>query len=272
MILPFKIMALRCISDPKIAIGTGAAQMYDPKGNGKDRTVEAVQFREADPPPHLRGIVHRFLELRTQTPLPDSYRFHALPDACTYIVLDQLDRKVAGVARLQASSQELNLGRTFHFTNIRFLPGVWQGNRDQIIHGLVKDAYSGDLPLLGLNQTLADQDFPTKQATLSLFVESLIESKLVIANPFTEKIFRHLDEIHSVADMAEACELSPRQLQRVLKQTTGFTPHDFLKVLRLQQSLNGEPSLSYADQSHFIHTFRKATGYTPGKYSRKFDV
>jgi len=66
--------------------------------------------------------------------------------------------------------------------------------------------------------------------------------------------------------------ISARQLQRTLKHTTGFTPHDFLKVLRLQQSLNGNDTWSYADQSHFIHSFRNATGYTPGKYARKFDV
>ncbi len=246
--------------------------MYDPKGNGKNRTVETVVFFEAEPPAHLRSIVHRFLELRTLAPLTDDYRFHALPDACTYIVLDQLDRKVAGVTRLRASSQELNLGRTFHFINIRFLPGVWQGDRQQISDALVKDAYAGDLPLLALNQSLIGQDFAAKQLSLSQFVESLVQSKLVLANPVTEKIFQQLDDIHSVADMAVACDLSTRQLQRVLKETTGFAPHDFLKVLRVQQSLNGEPSLSYADQSHFIHSFRKATGYTLGRYSRKFDV
>ncbi len=88
----------------------------------------------------------------------------------------------------------------------------------------------------------------------------------------TERIFQHLDEIGSVADMAQVTEMSARQLQRVLKTTTGFSPHDFLKVLRLQQSLNGSDTWSYADQSHFIHSFRRATGYTPGKYTKKFDV
>ena len=88
----------------------------------------------------------------------------------------------------------------------------------------------------------------------------------------TQRIFQHLEDIHSVADMAEVAELSPRQLQRVLKRTTGFAPHDFFTVLRLQQSLAGEPSLAYADQSHFIHSFKRATGYTPARYARKFDV
>lgn len=246
--------------------------MYDPKGNGRDKAVESVEFSEAEPPEHLQGIVHRFLELRTKAPLPEDYRFHALPDACTYVVFDQRDPKVTGVTRLRASSEELNLGRTFHFVNIRFLPGVWQKDREGVSHGLVKDPYAGPLPLVAFNQSLAGKDFKAKLTLLSGFVESLVESGLVIANPVTERIFQHIDSIHSVADMAAVSQLSPRQLQRVLKKTTGFAPHDFLKVLRLQQSLRGEPSLSYADQSHFIHSFRKATGYTPGKYARKFDV
>ena len=246
--------------------------MYDPKGNGKDKAVQAVQFNEAEPPAHLRGIVHRYLDLWTDGTLPEDYRFHALPDACTYIVLDQLNRDVAGVSRLRASSQELNLGRSFHFVNIRFLPGVWQGDRVAVVYGLVDAPYQGDLPLGALNAELAPLDFAAKQSALSAFVERLVSDGLVIANPVTERIFAHMDDIYSVADMAEVSGVSARQLQRTLKRTTGFTPHDFLKVLRLQQSLKGEPSLSYADQSHFIHSFRKATGYTPGKYARKFDV
>ncbi|MEE9374812.1 MAG: AraC family transcriptional regulator [Rhizobiaceae bacterium] len=246
--------------------------MYEPKGNSKDKSVQSVHFLEVEPPSHLRGVVHRFLELKSQNPLTDDYRFHALPDACTYIVFDQLDAKIAGVTRLRASSEELNLGNIFHYINIRFLPGVWQGNREQVSYGMVENPYSGDLPLAALNQELTEQDFTAKLTTLTRFVEKLIDSKLVVANTVTEKIFKHLDEIHSVSDMAAVSDISTRQLQRVLKKTTGFAPHDFLKVLRLQQSLNGEPSLSYADQSHFIHSFRKATGYTPARFSRKFDV
>lgn len=246
--------------------------MYDPKGNSKEKTVQSVQFFEAEPPVHLRGIVHRYLDLKTDPTLTDDYRFHALPDACTYIVFDQLNTKIAGVTKLRASSEELNLGKSFHYVNIRFLPGVWQTNRAPVVYGLVDSLYSGDLPLVDVNRDLSNRDFTAKQVVLSELVEWLIERELVVANPVTEKIFQNLDDIYSVSDMAAIAELSPRQLQRTLKRTTGFAPHDFLKVLRLQQALNGDPSLSYADQSHFIHSFRKATGYTPGRYSRKFDV
>lgn len=246
--------------------------MYDPKGNGKDKTVQSVQFAEAEPPDHLRGIVHRFLELKTDGTLSDDYRFHALPDACAYIVFDQLNPKITGVSKLRAASEELNLGKAFHYVNIRFLPGVWQGDREEVAYGMVDTTYSGGLPLNEINRQLSKRTFIDQQLVLSEFVERLIESKQVVANPVTEKIFQNLDGIHTVSDMAAVAELSTRQLQRTLKRTTGFAPHDFLKVLRLQQTLNGNDASSYADQSHFIHSFRKATGYTPGKYSRKFDV
>lgn len=247
--------------------------MYDPKGNGKDRAVEAVQFVETEPPAHLRGIVHRFLELKTNGALAEDYRFHALPDACTYIVFDQRTPGVTGVTKIQASSEELNLGRAFHFTNIRFLPGVWQNAMHHVAYGQIETRYTGDLPLNAASKKLSQlPNFTERQPLLIALVEQLIAGGIVVANPVTETIFTHLEDITSVADMAEVCEISPRQLQRTLKRTTGFTPHDFFKVLRLQQSLLGEPSLSYADQSHFIHSFKKATGYTPAKYARKFDV
>ncbi|MFS4580485.1 helix-turn-helix domain-containing protein [Phaeobacter sp. C3_T13_0] len=246
--------------------------MYDPKGNAKDKAAQPVHFIEAEPPAHLRGIVHRFLELKTTAVLKADYRFHALPDACVYVVFDQLNRDITGVSKLRAVSEEFNLGRQFHFVNIRFLPGVWQTNCAPLSYGLITEPYLGELHLAQLNRDLAGLPFSDQQSLLVGLVEQLVEQKTVQANPITSQIFQHLDQISSVADMAEICQISARQLQRVLKRSTGFAPHDFLKILRLQQSLNGNDTWSYADQSHFIHSFRKATGYTPGRYAREFDV
>lgn len=246
--------------------------MYDPKGNGKERAVDAVHFAEAEPPQHQRGIVHRFLELNTGGMLTDDYRFHALPDACTYIVFDQINRDVMGVSQLRAKSEEFNLGLSFHSVNIRLLPGVWQGGADRVINGMVDAPYVGDLPLAAVNDDLDGQVFASQCVALAAFVDDLMAQGLVAPNPITEQIFQNLDDIQTVGDMADATGLSARQLQRRLKSSTGFAPHDFLKVLRLQQSLNGADTWDYADQSYFIHSFRNATGYTPGKYAKKFDV
>ncbi|MGX9354960.1 helix-turn-helix domain-containing protein [Roseobacteraceae bacterium S113] len=246
--------------------------MYAPKGHGKDRAFDAVHFAEADPPPALAGIVHRFLELRTTRDLDQDYRFHALPDACTYVIFDQSDPEITGVTRLSAQAEELNLGRAFHFVNIRFLPGVWQNAQSHLRYGAVETGYDGPLPLLESARRLQGQDFEAQVAHLIKLVERLVADEIVAPNPVVNELLLRMDDILSVADMAEIAGLSARQLQRVLKSTTGFSPHDFLKILRLQQSLEGTPSLGYADQSHFIHSFRRATGYTPGKHAKKFDV
>ena len=241
---------------------------YDPKGHGKEKTVESIRFVEAEPPAHLSEIVHRYLKLRTDEPLAEDYRFHALPDACTYMIFNQLEPEIVGVTGLRAASEELNLGTKFHYVNIRFFPGVWRFNREQLSHGQVADPYSGELPLVDVNRRLMGLAFDSQQSILSEFVEYLVEEKVVMANPVTRRIMQSLDDINSVADMARISHISPRQLQRILKRATGFAPHDFFKVLRLQKALAGDPTGLYSDQSHFIRSFRVATGYTPGRYAK----
>ena len=160
---------------------------YDPKGHGKEKTVESIRFVEAEPPAHLSEIVHRYLELRTDEPVAEDYRFHALPDACTYMIFNQLEPEIVGVTGLRAASEELNLGTKFHYVNIRFFPGVWRFNRERLSHGQVADPYSGELPLVDVNRRLMGLAFDSQQSILSEFVEYLVEEKVVMANPVTRR-------------------------------------------------------------------------------------
>lgn len=154
------------------------------------------------------------MELKTNGPLPEDYRFHALPDACTYLVFDQLDAKITGVSKLRAKSEEFNLGKAFHFVNIRFLPGVWQGGLEQVAYGMMDTPYAGDLPLIDINRALTKTNFVGQQLVLSELVEMLIVRKMVAPISVIERIFQSLDDISSVSDMAMAANLSTRQLQR----------------------------------------------------------
>ncbi|MCU0757651.1 MAG: AraC family transcriptional regulator [Steroidobacteraceae bacterium] len=86
----------------------------------------------------------------------------------------------------------------------------------------------------------------------------------------TARILERLDEVRTVADMAALTGVSTRQLQRALRRSTGFAPHDLLKVLRVQQSFRRHYLDLYSDQAHFIHAFRSATGLTPTQYRRRF--
>lgn len=246
--------------------------MYSPVQDGIEKTASFVHYQEAKPPGPLLGLVDCFWELKTQQDLAEDFRLLALPDACVNILFNQLDTEIAGVTALRTTVAELNLGRSFHFVGIQLLPGVWSGNPAEIFDGYVGTRYQGTLPLIQHSREMASLDFLAKQNVMSSLVEWFLREKLVVANPITQKIMSHLESIQSVADMASVVGKTPRQLQRLLKQSTGFAPHDLLKVLRMQRSFKQHYLDLYADQSHFIHSFRKITGYTPSMYFDKFNV
>lgn len=246
--------------------------MYDPIQDGIDKTVRSVRYAVAKSPEHLSGLVHCYWELKTESSLADDFCLHAMPDACVNILFNQADTDIAGVTALRTKYEVLNLGKSFHYVGIQLLPGVWQGNPQEIADQFVGTPYAGALPLVATSRELALRDFAAKQEVLSGLVQWFIDAKLVVSNPITERILAQLDNMRTVADMAAVACLSPRQLQRTLKQTTGFSPHDLLKVLRIQQSFKQHYLDLYADQSHYIHSFRKVTGYTPAKYIDRFDV
>ncbi len=246
--------------------------MYNPIQDGIDKTARSVRYTEAKPPSNLHGLVHCYWELKTDRILQHDFCLHAVPDACVNILFNQIDTPIAGVTSLRTSAEVLNLGKAFHYVGIQFFPGVWQGRQEEIVDHYVGTPYLGSLPLIKTSHALAPLDFTAKQPILSALVQWFIEQKLVVPNHITEKILTHVDAIHTVSDMANMANMSTRQLQRTLKKTTGFSPHDLLKVLRLQQSFQRHYLESYSDQSHYIHSFRKITGYTPAKYADKFGV
>ena len=246
--------------------------MYDPIPDGVEKTALSVRYSVEKPPEHLSGAVHCYWELKTEATLEEDFFLHAVPDACVNILFNQADTEIAGVTALRTTYEVLNLGKSFHYVGIQLLPGVWQGNPQEIADQFVGTPYSGELPLVATSRQLVQRGFSGKQELLTGLVQWFIDANLVVRNPVTERILANLDNIRTVADMAAVACISTRQLQRNLKKTTRFSPHDLLKVLRIQQSFKQHYLDLYADQSHYIHSFRKLTGYTPAQYINKFDV
>jgi len=246
--------------------------MYDPVKDGVDKAVQSVSYIEIAAPVELADLVHCYWELKTTEDLGADFVLHALPDACVNVLFNQLDTAIAGVTALHTTHTTLNLGRSFHYVGVQFFPGVWNGASDDTVDHYVGEPYEGDLPLIQTNEALARFSFAQQAALFTEFVVALREAQVVAENPMTAAILRNINDVHSVTDMAEAAGLSPRQLQRHLKATTGFAPHDLLKVLRLQNSFRQDYLLSFADQAHFTHSFKDITGFTPGQFMKTFDV
>lgn len=245
---------------------------YSPVVDGFSQRGAAVRYGERPPPQDLADVVHVFWELRTLAPLPADFLYHAVPDACVNLLFNQIDTEVAGVTALHTEAVTLNLGTVFHYVGVQLYPGVWQGSRDEIQDRHVGTAYRGALPLLHTNRQLVGLDFDAMVPVLADLVRHCMALGLVQGHPLMAALLSRLDAIRTVADMAALAGVSTRQLQRTLRQITGFAPHDLLKVLRLQQSFRRHHLDLFADQPHFSNAFRRATGYTPGQYRQTFGV
>jgi AraC-like DNA-binding protein len=246
--------------------------MYAPTNDGFSVRGEAVRYTELLPTDDLADVIHCFWELRTVSTLPENFHYHALPDACVNLLFNQVDTTIAGITALHTEATTLNLGKSFHYVGVQLFPGIWQGDRNELSNRYVGTPYRGTLPLIQTNQRIAGLEFTAMTEALSDLLRWCLEHGHVRKNTITSVILSNLDAIRSVGDMASLLNMSPRQLQRTLKQLTGFAPHDLLKVLRLQQSFRTHYLDFYADQAHFTHAFRQAIGYTPMQYQKRFCV
>ncbi len=231
-----------------------------------------MRYREASPPDDLGEVVHCFWQLRTLAALPEHFSYLALPDACVNLLFNVLEPTIAGVTALHVQATTLDLGTSFHYAGVQFYPGAWQGDRAEIVDRYVGTAYRGALPLVETGRRLAGLEFADMVPVLAGQARWCLTHGHARASAITARILSNLDLIRSVADMAALLRLSTRQLQRTIRRRTGFAPHDLIKVLRLQQSFRRHHLDLYADQSHFINSFREATGLTPVQYARRFGV
>jgi AraC family transcriptional regulator len=90
-------------------------------------------------------------------------------------------------------------------------------------------------------------------------------------------IIEHFAEDICLDDLAELTGLSCKHFVRAFKQSTGWTPHQYLIMQRIEAAkrslVDAKASLAdiaiecgFADQSHFTATFRRAVGVPPGTW------
>jgi AraC-like DNA-binding protein len=84
-----------------------------------------------------------------------------------------------------------------------------------------------------------------------------------------------------VAEFAEHCNLSSRQLQRQFQDVVGVTPKTLARAIRFEEirrRLMFAPDQSltdlayefgYTDQAHFIRDFKELADRTPGEFARE---
>lgn len=113
---------------------------------------------------------------------------------------------------------------------------------------------------------------------------ALLEARLTtIAGPLREtavvravRLIRRNRGRIGIAELAQACNIGARQLERQFVQQVGVSPKSFCRFTRLRSAFDAfagrahgnladlAAELGYTDQSHFIRDFKSLTGRTPG--------
>lgn len=101
----------------------------------------------------------------------------------------------------------------------------------------------------------------------------------LLINAIVEEV-ENDSSLFEVGELGARFDLGERALQRLTARRLGLTPSWLIRRRRLHEAadgLRGEEDLAelaarlgYADQSHFTHDVRSATGSTPGQLARRW--
>ncbi len=241
--------------------------MYTPIQIGIPRTHESkVSYIEHTPSAALGEIVYCFWTFRAVIPLPDRFIYLVLPDGCIDIIFDVADEPEFDGALIMTPStraEPVDIRPDFSYAGIRLQPGAWAGEPVEIVGSA---AFYDSLAAYNLREArrmLADSDDVLSR--LHYIAEELKNHGIIRSSPFVAALLKK--EQLSVEDLVITSGYSRRQLQRILKESVGYSPHDFIKVLRFQRALQSgkEAARQYADQSHFIRECKRVTGMTPSQ-------
>lgn len=117
------------------------------------------------------------------------------------------------------------------------------------------------------------QHYSTQTPKIKSYCDGLSQTRL---RQVTEYIHQHSAQNPSLMTMAELAQMSPYYFSRLFKQSTGFTPHQYLLKCRIDQAkrllkttnrsiadIAGQ--VGFVDQSHLNRHFKRYFGVSPSQ-------
>jgi AraC-like DNA-binding protein len=270
------------------------------KLKGMEREQSIVAYKQVPPPDYLRNYVRYFwtLESNGADPLPKT--LGPLVDGCPGLIFhqpegssfyDQCDKQLPGTFLYgqTITRTELYVTGKFKLIGITFFP-----NALKYIAGFNANELTDtclDLSLLPftrraniLDQLLNSRTTGEQIEILSTYLFSLIRKNNLPVDRITHYAQSQIIQARgniSLKDLQRNLKLSERSFERKFEQYVGISPKLFSRVCRFQASLdqlrsNNYTNLSdiafdngYADQSHFIKSFKEFAGYSPREFQKQ---
>lgn len=131
------------------------------------------------------------------------------------------------------------------------------------------------------------RDVETEEQATRILDEAFLEF-LPPARPPDDKVMQAVFRVlrsngeDAIGDVADAVELSPRQLRRRFRREVGLTPKELARIQRMRASaveavadvtepwIDIAAKQGYADQAHLIREFRDLLGLTPKSFESHF--
>lgn len=232
-----------------------------------------MDYRETPPPPNLDGFVAAIWTLDVGGK-PDEWVEHrAVPDGCIELIRRHAGRSIwrteqppLFVTGLALRPAALRFSGDARFTGIRLWPWGWHAL------GGARCADFAD----SWRPVVEDGPF----AALLTDDGAQLPALSAACDGQPHSPIDPIRAVDSVAALACATSLSPRQLQRIFARETGMPPRSYLRLLRFRDAVAGvqgeESRLAdtaaasgYADQAHMTREFRALGGLSPGAARRR---
>lgn len=258
--------------------------------------MPVIRYQEFIPHPVLRDDVKRFWILEKEYTAEDSIE-EVIPDACIELILNfgapyvqvrgSARRELSKVCLIGLLSKPLSLEAqgVVKFVAVRFFAwGALPFLKYEVRHGSTVELELDEAWHKLISQLAGKVKAGEYQAAVEAIEDFLISQRLnQLFDPqqvrAAAKLLYHQKGQFRVAELADYCNLSVRQLQRQFDEATGVSPKTLARTIRFEAVCNRlrlEPDANltdlayefgYTDQSHFINDFKAFMDKTPGEYA-----
>lgn len=251
-----------------------------------------MNYHQIAPPEHLKAYIKYIWTWQGNT---STQNFKIMADGCPGLIFQKSDRRSFYQNGKQVSSFFV-YGQATKYAEVSFSESITIGicfrpNALKSIFGI--DAFELTDTCMELDhfvdangtclyeQLVHNNSVQTQVSLLLSFLESQIQrNSATIDQQIAYAIEMMIMSKGTIAlkYLESNLQLSQRTLERRFKQQIGLSPINFLRICRFQASLNQLKnrtyqklsdvaySYGYADQSHYIRSFKEFAGLSPFKY------
>ena len=248
------------------------------------RKQRHVVYQEKEPEQSLQPFIYCYWQLYTKQPLPQAYVYRVVSDGCIDILWEQQKRKDVFITGFSTSYLEYNLGQSFCYNGIRFLPGgfpsLFDISAEKLTNNFIR--LNNIFPYLDSkieSATKGISEFSETTTVLNNLFLKLLNSNLPLNTDqrFQKAFLQILEARGNIRLKTIDAGISERQLRRLFQFYFGESPKTFAKILRFQNILHSDSNFhsiqentsffdeGYYDQAHFIKEFKAFYGVTPSK-------